>query len=235
MRHGIQGFLLEQSRFRLRLTALIVLASAFYSLPFLILLLPRPQQERLRVFIDRTPKHFGFEGPEEYVERVNLDARFEGEVGHEKPRMVDPVIIPGARRGGHQRPDAPSDAQRFTGVVLDLPVGAGNSEDDVMARAMRRAGSTPVFRSEQLVIETLVKPEYPEDARRQGIEGRVAFMALVDTLGQVAGVELITGVEGGILEAAAETAVRQTRLRPFRTRGVPQQVYAVFRYSFRLY
>jgi TonB family protein len=234
MRHGIQGYLLEQNRFRWRLTALLLVASALYSLPLLLLVLPERQQERVRVFIDRTPVHFGFEGPEKYVDRVNLAARQEGDTDHDRPSLVSPVIVPGAQRGGRRQATAPPDAARFSEVVHHLPAGVGNAEDDVMARAELRAGGTPVFRSEQLVIERLVQPEYPEEARRQGIVGKVVFMALIDTLGEVREVELLTGVEGGMLERAAEAAVRQTKLRPFRSDGVARQVYAVFPYLFTL-
>jgi TonB family protein len=235
MRHGIQGYLTEQSRFRRRLTALIIAASLLYSLPFvLLLLLPGPQQQRVRVFIDRTPVHFGFEGPEQYLERVNLNVRVAGEEGREKPSMVAPVIVPASRRGGRQEANASADAAHFAEVLRELPAGAGNAEDDVMARAESRAGGMPVFRSEQLVILRMVQPEYPEEARRMGLTGKVVFLARVDTLGTITEVELLTGIEGGLLEKAAEVAVRQTRLRPFRSDGVVREVYAVFPYLFTL-
>ena len=37
------------------------------------------------------------------------------------------------------------------------------------------------------------------------------------------------------LEVAAEKAVRQCRFRPYRVNGKLSEVYAVFRFSFRIY
>lgn len=236
MDHGTLEFFLERSRFRRRLTLTVLGVSALALLPFVTLaVLPRAERERVRVFLDRTPVHFGFEGPEEIVERMNLDARADDLFRRHIPSALHTVIIPETRKGGGEAPTAAPDAERFTEVVRDLPTGEGASEADIMARAIRRAGSTPVFRSEQLVIETLVRPDYPLEVRERGIEGRVALMALIDTTGQVASVELVTGEPGGVLEALAETAIRQTRFRPYRPDGVVREVYAVFRYAFRLY
>ncbi len=236
MDHGTEGYFSERDRFRRRLAATVLAVSLLVALPFLLIgLLPRAQRERVKAFLDRAPVHFGFEGAEKYVERMNLDLLETSELGIQHPRAVAPVIIPEAHRGGGEPATARPDAKEFKQVVRELPAGEGSSEADIMARALRRAGSTPVFRSEQLVIETLVKPEYPEEAKALGIEGLVAVMALIDTLGQVARVELVTGKAGGVLERAAEEAVRRARFRPYRPAGTTLEVYAVFRFSFRLY
>ncbi len=235
MDHGSEFYFRERARFLRRLALVVLGVSVVAGLPFLLYgVVPKPEQERVRVFLDRTPVHFGFEGPEEYVERVNLTDVKIGERGAESPRMVTPVIVPSARRGGRGRPTAPADVPQFSDVVPELPVGEGSSEADLMARAQRRAGSTPVFRSQDLIIDEIIRPHYPDLALAQGIEGKVAYMALIDTLGHVESVELIDGVEGGILEQAAEAAVRQTRFRPFRKGGVTREVYALFRYNFHI-
>lgn len=235
MVHGTQAFFLERSRFLRRLALLVMSVSVVAASPLVILpLLPPEQQERVRVFLDRTPVHFGFEGPEQYVERINLEAPLDVEFRRHLPRAMNTVIVPEAHKGGGGFATADADARAFADVVLDLPPGEGRSEADLMARAMARAGATPVFRSEQLVIERLVKPEYPEEARAMSLEGRVAILALIDTTGQVTMTELMTGEPGGLLERAAEIAVRQTRFRPYRPDGVVRQVYALFRYAFRM-
>jgi TonB family protein len=235
MDHGTQAFFLERSRFRRRLALMVLTVSLVAYLPFAIVpLLPRAQRERVRVFLDQTPVHFGFEGPEQTVERMNLEAPLDVEFRRHLPRAMNTVIVPEAHKGGGELANAPSDARAFSDVVSDLPEGPGRSEADLMARAMAKAGSTPVFRSEQLIIEYMVRPDYPEEARAQLLEGRVAIMALIDTTGQVADVELMVGEPGGLLERAAEVAVRQTRFRPYRPDGVVRQVYALFRYAFRL-
>ena len=236
MDHGTEAYFLERTRFHRRLAVVVLLVSAVLASPFGINgLLPRPIRERVRVLVDRESVLFGFAGPEQHLERVTLDPSDESSSGARHPIAIRTIVIPETHRGGGERPTASPDAERFSQVVHRLPIGTGASTEDIMARAMMRAGSTPVFRSEELVIESLVKPEYPEEARALGIEGRVALMALIDTLGQVADVELVTGEAGGVLELAAESAVRQARFKPYRPGGVSRQVYAVFRFAFRLY
>lgn len=235
MDHGIQAYYSELSRFRRRLTLLVLTVSVVASLPMIVFpLLPREERERVRVFLDRTPVHFGFEGPEEMVERMNLDSPISVEYRRHLPTAMNAVIVPEAHRGGGELGAVPAEPQAFSRVAIDLPPGEGRSEADLMARAIAKAGSTPVFRSEQLIIEYLVRPEYPVEARARQLEGRVAMMALIDTTGSVASVELMIGEPGGLLERAAESAVRQTRFRPYRPDGITRQVYAVFRYAFHL-
>ena len=95
----------------------------------------------------------------------------------------------------------------------------------------------PIFQSDELVIEELVRPVYPEDARERGIEGRVAVIAHVDTLGRVVEAEVMNPSGEAQLDAASRAAVLRCRFRPYRTgdRGPAQEVYAVFRFSFRIY
>jgi protein TonB len=113
--------------------------------------------------------------------------------------------------------------------------GLGESGHDLLSRALAEEGRVPIFQSDELIIEQLVRPQYPEDARSRGIEGRVAVLARVDTLGQVVEAEIMNASGELQLDAASRAAVLQCRFRPYRVDGAPREVYAVFRFAFRIY
>jgi protein TonB len=62
-----------------------------------------------------------------------------------------------------------------------------------------------------------VRPEYPEEARRQGIVGTVRLHAIIGKDGSVKKLDVISGQP--LLNAAAQDAVRQWRYRPARLNG----------------
>jgi TonB family protein len=230
MDHGLQAFFLERARFRRRLALIIVAVSAAFAAPYLLTLAPAARAP-MQQAVDEAMR-FGFEGPELYVRRIELQVYGSG-TRTTGPEPVRPVIVPEGRRGGGGRATAEDDG-RFREVVRPGPTGPGQSDADIMARALLRAGDMPVFRSEELVIEHLVRPAYPDAARDLGLEGRVVIMALVDTFGTVGEAELMGGDPDGPLEQAALAAVRATRFRPFIVRGQRRSVWAVFRFVFRL-
>lgn len=75
--------------------------------------------------------------------------------------------------------------------------------------------------------------EYPEDARRAGIEGRVIVQFIVDENGQVENPRVIRGIGGGCDEAALE-AVAQAKFAPGMQRGQPVRVQYSLPIVFRL-
>ncbi len=77
---------------------------------------------------------------------------------------------------------------------------------------------------------TAVQPEYPEMAKRAGIEGTVMLKVLVNTKGDVDSVEVQSGPS--IFHKPAETAARKTRFQPARQndRAVPCWVIMPFRF-----
>ncbi|HTK31499.1 MAG TPA: energy transducer TonB [Candidatus Saccharimonadaceae bacterium] len=228
MIHGSHEYFAERARFERRVSFL-TLGLSLLGYALLFLLTRSPIGESLR----RTDvlEHFGFEGPERFVERVELQSS--GGVFGASAIPLNAVAVPDARRGGQRGRSTPhaehAPPKRPSGFE-----GPGDAPNDLLARALRRAGNTPVFQSEELVVEQLVRPVYPEEARDRGIEGHVALMALVDTLGRVVDVELVNGEDSGLLERASAEAVWRCRFRPYRVGGVPREVYAVFRFAFRL-
>jgi TonB family protein len=75
--------------------------------------------------------------------------------------------------------------------------------------------------------------EYPEEALRNGIEGRVFVQFVVDEQGAATDVSIARGIGGGCDEAAAE-AVRASRFNPGMQEGRPVAVRMSLPVSFRL-
>jgi len=226
MRHGIQAFFTEGVRNTRRLSLLCVaLGAALYGALWLSRVPP------IRSTLRHTLVRFGYEGPDQYVRRILLEPP-PGRVP--TLRDIGPVIERSAEKGG-------SAARRTSKSQHALPesrpriAGPGDALEDLLARAYARRDDVPIVQSEDLVIERLVRPVYPEHARENNIEGRVAVMALVDTSGRVVEVEVLQGAAAAELGQAASEAVWQCRFRPHRLRGVARDVYALFRFNFTIY
>jgi protein TonB len=77
------------------------------------------------------------------------------------------------------------------------------------------------------------KIEYPEIAKRAGVEGKVYILAFVNENGDVTKAEVIKGLGAGCDEAAL-TAVKQTKFKPGKQRGVPVKVQVSIPIVFKL-
>ncbi|HLT48688.1 MAG TPA: energy transducer TonB [Rubricoccaceae bacterium] len=75
--------------------------------------------------------------------------------------------------------------------------------------------------------------QYPEMARRAGIEGRVFVQFVVNEQGVPSDIRVVRGIGGGCDEAAVE-AVRQSRFTPGLQRGRPVKVRMSLPVTFRL-
>jgi TonB family protein len=83
-------------------------------------------------------------------------------------------------------------------------------------------------------IEALVdRLVYPEDARAEGIEGRVLVQFIVDEQGIPYDIRVVSAIGGGCDEAAAG-AVALSRFKPGRQDGQPVKVRMVLPVQFRL-
>ena len=253
MLHGTQGYFLERARCARR-NSLASLLVALALLATQELLSMPPVRHRL-ARID--PQRFGLEGPERYVRRILLESIGPLRIqsgrdltmvqqqsvrggAAEKPRSTSPGAEPETRDRRPSLGDSPEDFVSTASAIYrsapgpraepetrDRRPGIGDSPADLvsMARAIYR--SAPVVQSEDLVIEKLVRPTYPE--------GKVALVALVDTTGRVASVDIMASTGERELEKAATEAVWQCRFRPYRVKGEVREVYAVFRFAFRIY
>src|SRR5690606_31279090 len=75
--------------------------------------------------------------------------------------------------------------------------------------------------------------QYPEMARRAGIEGRVFVQFVVDEQGRPSNIAVVRGIGGGCDEAAV-AAVRASSFTPGRQRGRPVKVRMSLPVTFRL-
>jgi TonB family protein len=178
------------------------------------------------------PMRFGFEGPEQYVRRITLQ-RPPGEA--QTLRDLGQVLERSTQRGGGRTPVA-SGTKAAQPVKHSPILGPGDSPEDLIARAFSRRADVPVMLSQDLVIEKLVRPAYPEHAYQHDIEGRVAVMALVDTSGRVIEVQVVANdaLAGREFGAAASDAVWRCEFRPYRVEGKVREVYAMFRFNFTI-
>ena len=227
MLHGIHSYYAERARFERR-TSLAILVVALVLLGGEWLLGYPPVRKRVAV-ID--PQRFGFEGPERYVRRILLESLgpLRLDTGREMT-MVRQQAMKGGSQGAPRATADPAEPE-----TRPRRAGMGDSPEDLVAMARSIYRSAPVVQSEDLVIERLVKPTYPEEARSHDIEGKVALIALVDTTGHVASVDIMASTGERQLEKAATEAVWQCLFRPYRVKGEVREVYAVFRFSFRIY
>jgi TonB family protein len=229
MKHGIDFYFIESLRLRRRLSVTTFGLAVVVLVPFLLLQLPAVRHRLLPR--PRPVVRFGYEGRDRIVERIELNAF----PGYQDPlRDIGRVIAIPSRRGGEGL--IPSRSPGRPGPRRPLSVqGPGEAEQDVFAMARARLASVPVVQSEELVIESMQSPTYPEELHSRGIEGRVALMALIDSTGRVAEVSVVESTGELAFEQSAAEAVRQARFRPFRIDGAPREVYAVIRYRFRIY
>ena len=177
----------------------------------------------------RLNSRFGFEGPEQYVRRIDLEqARGHGAA------LSNVGLI--ELKADNERGGAPRHARARVGQPEPRPVRDGDAGGaSGSMRSVARLAGVPVFQSEELIIERLVKPDYPPLLLARDVEGKVTVQALVDTVGQVVDVQVLASTGETLFEQAARDAVLQCRFRPYRRDGEASEVYAVFRFSFRIY
>jgi len=226
MVHGIDFYFLERSRAARRVSLIAAgLGACGLALLFGVARTP-PAQEALR-----KTASIGYEGEKHFMERVALNRS--RVTTRDELRDLGQIVTRRAQRGGEVTEiGRDRRARPHTRPQLE---GPGDSERDLLARAMLRAANIPVLQSEELVIAHAVTPEYPETLREQNVEGKVTVQALIDTVGRVVDVEVVGGTGETLFEQAATTAVLQYRFLPYRIAGEAREVYAVVRFAFRIY
>lgn len=225
MSHGSAAYFEEHKRNGRRVSALSLVVALTLLSPLLAM--------RITPFGDRVRNlpilRFGFAGPPRYVELMQIEA--------------NPTNLSRSRDVGHivsgksgDRGKSPRKASHAGQVKLKpVPGAIGESGSDLVARALEAQGSVPVMQSSDLVIDQLVRPEYPESSRQHGNEGHVAVLARVDTLGNVAEAEVMSPSGDPAMDLASRDAVMRCRFRPYRQNGQVTEVYAIFRFAFRIY
>jgi TonB family protein len=226
MVHGIAGYFRERARFERR-ASLLALAVSLTGLGALFLV----RSPVVRRALPESAR-FGFEGPEQFVRRITLD-----QVRGRTSTLADvgqlQASSASSRRGG--RSPSPSRAKVGQPAPQHRYQGPGSTDSDLAQRSVSRLAGVPVFQSEELIIDRLVRPQYPPELLERNIEGKVMLQALVDTVGRVIEVQVLASTGEAQFELAAQDAVMQCRFRPFRPEGAASEIYAVFRFSFKIY
>jgi len=84
-------------------------------------------------------------------------------------------------------------------------------------------------------IISQVKPVYPEEAKKQGLQGVVELEATINRAGHVVGVKVLPAqAPQPLLEAAAVAAVRQWKYAPYKINGKAQAVIFTVTITFAL-
>ena len=96
--------------------------------------------------------------------------------------------------------------------------GAGST-----MRSVSRLAGVPVFQSEELIIERLVKPDYPPLLLAREVEGKVTVQALVDTVGQVVDVQVLASTGETQFEAGRSGRRAAVPVPPVSTRRRTQR------------
>ena len=235
MAHGSQEFFFERARFERRvslITAAVSLVFLVFQLPFVIPPMRRLIRERVAPLMPVELRHFGFEeGPEQYVRRIVLQVS-----GPPGPKPGTPTIVyrsAQALKGGRPSDQPASDHPHALPDTRPVGQGGGDSPEDLMAMArVVYGGSGPVLRSDELILQQRVQPEYPKDAFDRDIEGRVELVAFVDTTGAVTRVDVISNGGERQFEDAVLAAVMRWRYRPYVKDGRVQEVHVPLRFVF---
>ncbi len=80
----------------------------------------------------------------------------------------------------------------------------------------------------------MIRPRYPDLARRAGIEGRSVVKALVDVDGSIMDVQILASSGNQMLDEAALAAARQWKFSPAKQRDRFVRVYVSFPIDFKL-
>lgn len=229
MLHGIQSFFEESGRARRRVSLLALGTGVAMVAPLVALQIPSVQQAVQSL---PEPMRFGFAGRNQVVAVVHLDGGLGVDESLRDLGQIQPKAAGGGRGDGEPQKAPTTRPPEHTGPRL---TGLGENTQDLITRALSTQGRVPMFLSDELIIVRMVRPEYPEEVRARGVEGKVAVLALIDTLGGVADAEVMAASGEPQLDRAAEKAVRQCRFRPYQEKGATREVYAVFRFAFRIY
>lgn len=106
-----------------------------------------------------------------------------------------------------------------------------------LAAAAAAPADDPVYKVggevQEPVVTSKVQPAYPEEARKNGVQGEVVLEAVVDQKGAVASVVVTKSPDDALAKAAAE-AVRKWTYKPATKGGKAVKVRLTVTVAFRL-
>ena len=121
--------------------------------------------------------------------------------------MMTAMLAMGSMGAGAQSNSKPDEKQAQDGTAVVGPPGSKDRPARVSSGVM--AG----------LILHKVDPVYPEDAKATGVSGAVVMAAMIDDLGKIAKLTVVSGPEK--LRDAALDAVNQWTYKPFLLNGKP--------------
>ncbi len=137
----------------------------------------------------------------------------------------------------------PLEVRRIPPIVLAAPEDDPEAIDTIpdlipIGTPIRNLPAPPgdegfIPSSSEPVLKYQMKADYPEMARRAGLEGTVMIHALVDIHGRVDRAEVIQGVHP-LLDRAAQAAALRCRFTPGKQRRMAVPVWVAIPYRFRL-
>ena len=117
----------------------------------------------------------------------------------------------------------------------EQPAGDDGPQFDSKGRQLDKAKPPPpTQRITQPELKEYAAPEYPAEAKKQGLEGEVILKLLVDKDGSVSKAEVVQGAGHGMDEAALAAAPRLLFHPAKKADGTPFRAFIRFRYEFKL-
>ncbi len=112
-------------------------------------------------------------------------------------------------------------------VLLALTAAAAGSATGVAGEPLRVGGEVTAP-----VRTVYVQPEYPEAAKKEGLEGKVVLDVVVEVSGEVGAIEVLGS--SPTFDRAAVDAVQQWMFRPAELKGKPVAVRLTVIVEFKL-
>ena len=108
-------------------------------------------------------------------------------------------------------------------------------EVHVQSAAVKSRQPADSYVNEGTLVRThYVAPKFPEEARRQGIDGWVSLRYVVGDDGAVSSLSVVGSQPAGVFEKAALEAVAQWRYQPAKHDGQPVRLHTQLRLRFKL-
>ncbi|HET8866407.1 MAG TPA: energy transducer TonB [Gracilimonas sp.] len=181
----------------------------------------------VNVTLETEPPNVVDIGEQEIVEMEEIVQTKQIETPPPPPRPPVPVEVPNDEIIEDEMIDL--DSELNLDAPMDLPPPP--DEEDVEEDFFVVVEQMPVLIGGMGELQASV--EYPEMARRAGIEGRVTVQFIVNEQGKVENARVVRGIGGGCDEEALK-AVQQAEFEPGMQRGRPVRVQYALSINFRL-
>ena len=147
------------------------------------------------------------------------------------PRPVVPVEVPNDEIIENEIIDLDSELDMDTGII-DMPPPPPKFEEEEEEEIFVIVEQMPELVGGLASIQKHI--QYPELARKAGIEGRVVLQFIIDENGNVNNPVVVRGIGGGCDEEALNAVQKHAKFVPGRQRGKPVRVRYSLPITFKL-